>query len=263
MIFFMLMLLSPAKTLDYESPVAVAPASVPTLMTEAAVLIETLRQKSSAEISALMDISPKLADLNQARYRAWSTKPPKGATRAAVLAFNGDVYEGLDARSLDLASLAWAQSHLIILSGLYGVLRPLDALQPYRLEMGTSLTNPRGANLYRYWSDQVTTAITQSEAMQSEASWLLNLASDEYFKVVDAKRVAAPIISPVFQDEKAGRYKVISFYAKRARGLMARYAVEQRVSHPDDLLGFAAEGYAFDAEASAPLKPVFRRAEQS
>ena len=263
MIFFMLMLLSPAKTLDYESPVAVVPASVPPLMSEAAVLIETLRQKSSAEISALMDISPKLADLNRARYQAWSTKPPKGATRAAVLAFNGDVYEGLDARSLDAASLAWAQSHLIILSGLYGVLRPLDALQPYRLEMGTSLTNPRGANLYRYWSDQVTTAITQSEAMQSEASWLLNLASDEYFKAVDAKRLTAPIISPVFQDEKAGRYKVISFYAKRARGLMARYAIEQRVSHLDDLLGFAAEGYAFDAEASAPLKPVFRRAEQS
>jgi len=208
-----------------------------------------------------MDLSDALATLNVARYGAWSRTFSADNSKQAVLAFNGDVYEGLDAGSLSQADLDWAQTHLGILSGLYGILRPLDWMQPYRLEMGTKLPNPRGKDLYAWWGDTLAEHLNQQLAEQGD-NVIVNLASQEYFKAVDRKALSARVVECVFEDYKGGHYKIISFYAKRARGLMARWAIRQRASTPRQLEGFDLEGYAFHPAASSPERLVFRRAAQ-
>lgn len=254
----MLIVLSPAKTLDYDTPPATRLHSQPDFIEHSAELIGTLTALSPAQVSSLMDISDTLAVLNVARYASWSRKFTTKNAKQAVLAFNGDVYEGLDAPSLNEKQLDYAQSHIRILSGLYGMLRPLDLMQPYRLEMGTRLTNPRGKDLYAFWGGLVTDALNHELAGQ-KSRVLVNLASEEYFKVVKPKLLNAQIVTPVFEDWKGGKYKVISFYAKRARGLMARYAAVKGITKPEKLKAFDAEGYAFDAEASTEHGWRFRR----
>ncbi len=217
-----------------------------------------LREKTPAEVAALMSLSDQLATLNVARYAAWRPRFTAGNAKQAVLAFDGDVYGGLDAKSLTPTQLDWAQQHVAILSGLYGVLRPLDWMQPYRLEMGTRLATPRGANLYQFWGSRIAESLNERQAGE-KAPVVVNLASQEYFKSVDRKALRARVIDCVFEDYKAGQYKVISFLAKRARGLMARYAVQHRLASPARLQGFDLEGYAYAAAASGPDRLVFRR----
>lgn len=257
----MLFLLSPAKTLDYTSPVRAATlkkASDPLFSAQAAELIGVLRHKTPAEVAALMDLSDPLAALNVARYGAWQAQATPANSKPALLAFAGDVYDGLAAASLKAADLAWAQQHLVLLSGLYGLLRPLDRLQPYRLEMGTALATARGKDLYAFWGDTVTDWLNQRQA-EDITPVVVNLASVEYARVALRKPLRARVIDCVFEDWKDGRYKVISFFAKRARGLMARHAIEQRLRSPKGLVSFAADGYRHDAGASAPDRLVFRR----
>ncbi len=256
----MLAVLSPAKSLDYESPLTTSRFTEPALMHESAQLIAQLRQYTPADIASLMSLSDKLAGLNVARYAGWQPVSTPENARPALLAFNGDVYSGLAAQDFNDADLDVAQQHLRILSGLYGLLRPLDLLQPYRLEMGTRLANARGKDLYAFWGDIITDHLNQALAEQGD-DLLLNLASDEYFKSVHVKKLSGRVITPVFQDEKNGKYKIISFYAKKARGLMARYLVKNRITQPEQLLNFDAEGFAFCAELSTENKLVFRRPE--
>jgi hypothetical protein len=258
----MLLVLSPAKSLDYETPSKVSRPTTPQFVAQSAELIDILKTKSQAEIAALMDLSDPLAALNVARYGVWSQRFTDSNSKPAVLAFNGDVYEGLDAASLSDDDLQWAQQHLLILSGLYGVLRPLDRMQPYRLEMGTALENPLGKNLYAFWGDTLARHI--NERLRSDPSpVIVNLASQEYFKAVrptaSNRWLEARVIECVFEDWKAGQYKVISFHAKRARGLMARFAIARRALTPQALLAFDLEGYAYAAEASDEQRLVFRR----
>ena len=257
----MLLLLSPAKKLDYDSTLATSLHSEPLFVDEAKGLIDVLKKKSAAEISKLMTLSDSLAQLNVERYAQWSTKFTQKNARPAVLAFNGDVYEGLDAATLSEAQLKWAQDHVAILSGLYGVLRPLDLMQPYRLEMGTKLANSAGKTLYDYWKDTIAPYLNERLAKDKQPI-VVNLASEEYFKSVDVSTLQARVIQCVFQDQKAGAYKVVSFYAKRARGLMARYVIENRINTPEKLTGFNLEGYAFEPAVSSEDKLVFRRPEQ-
>ena len=255
----MLFLLSPAKSLDYETPVPAAlPHTLPAFVEDSTRLIEVLRKESPQSLASLMSISDALAGLNVARYAAWSPHFTAGNARQAVLAFNGDVYEGLQAQNLSTEDLQWAQQHLAILSGLYGVLRPLDWMQPYRLEMGTRLTTEAGANLYQFWGARIAEHLNRQVAADTTPV-VVNLASQEYFKSVDRKVLKARVIECVFEDWKSGTYKIISFHAKRARGLMARYAITQRVTTPRQLEGFDLEGYAFAPQASAPERLVFRR----
>ena len=255
----MLFLLSPAKSLDYDTPLPAGLAhTLPAFMPEAGQLIAVLREKSPQEIASLMSLSDPLAALNVARYAAWRPRPTAANARQAVMAFNGDVYEGLQAHQLSLPDLDWAQQHLAILSGLYGVLRPLDWMQPYRLEMGTRLATQAGANLYQFWGKRIAEHLNQQLAQQATPV-VVNLASQEYFKSVERKTLKARVIECVFEDYKSGQYKIISFYAKRARGLMARYAILQRVTTPRQLEGFNLEGYAFACGASTPERLVFRR----
>lgn len=259
----MLMLLSPAKKLDFDSPVRTTLASTPDFLDEAAALIDVLAPLPAQEIARLMALSDTLAELNAARYREWTTSTDASRARPAALAFNGDVYEGLDAASLSDDQLRWAQAHLAILSGLYGVLRPLDAIQPHRLEMGTRLTNPRGANLYAWWGDRIARHLNglldAQAARQGGERVVINLASVEYFKAVDQRVLDARVVQCVFEDFSNDRWKVISFHAKRARGLMARYAIEQGVSDAEGLKGFDAAGYAWAPEVSGIDRWVFRR----
>lgn len=254
----MLILLSPAKSLDYETPPTTDAHTQPLFAKESAALIEVLQPYTPAELASLMGLSDALATLNVARYAAWRPRFTAANSKQAVLAFNGDVYEGLDAGSLKQADLDWAQTHLGILSGLYGVLRPLDWMQPYRLEMGTRLPNPRGKDLYAWWGDQLAEHLNGRLAGQGD-DVVINLASQEYFKSVKRKALKARVIECVFEDWKAGQWKVISFHAKRARGLMARHAILKRARKPADLLSFDAEGYAHDKAASEPDRLVFRR----
>ena len=257
----MLFLLSPAKTLDYDTPVPAAvarKATDPAFTARAAELIEVLRPKTPAEVASLMDLSDKLAVLNVGRYAAWRPEAGTDHGKPAVLAFNGDVYEGLDANSLSVADLAWAQDHLVILSGLYGVLRPLDRLQPYRLEMGTALANPRGKDLYAFWGDALAHHLDQRLAAEANPV-IVNLASQEYAKAALRPTLQARVVDCQFEDWKGGAYKIISFHAKRARGLMARWAITHRARTPASLRAFDAEGYAFDANASTARRLVFRR----
>ncbi len=254
----MLIVLSPAKTLDYDTPATTDAHTLPDFIDHSAELIDVLIQLSPAQIGSLMQISDALAVLNVGRYASWSRKFSKENAKQAILAFNGDVYDGFDAPSLTAKQLDVAQSRIRILSGLYGVLRPLDLMQPYRLEMGTRLTNPRGKDLYAFWGDRVTEALNQVLTEQ-KAKALVNLASEEYFKAVKPRLLKVPIITPIFEDWKGGKYKVISFYAKRARGMMARYAVKNGIRQPEKLKEFDAEGYAFDAAASSEDVWFFRR----
>ncbi len=254
----MLYLLSPAKSLDYESPVADLPHTAPRFVQASAQLIDVLRQKTPQEIARLMDLSDKLAALNAARYEAWSTRFTAKNSRQAVLAFDGDVYDGLAARTLSAADLDWAQRHLAILSGLYGVLRPLDRMQPYRLEMGTALPVGEAGNLYQFWGTRIADCLNQQLAGEM-APVVVNLASQEYFKAVDRRALKARVIACVFEDWKGGQYNIISLFAKKARGLMARWAITHRIDAPGKLEGFDLEGYAFDDAASKPDRLVFRR----
>lgn len=254
----MLFLLSPAKKLDYDTPVHIEQHTQPLFVKQAAGLIKVLKKLSASEVSELMSLSPALAELNVNRYGAWTTTFTQHNARQAVLAFNGDVYEGLQAGSLSAARLEWAQEHVAILSGLYGVLRPLDLMQPYRLEMGTRLETPKGKNLYEYWGSTIADYLNERLADQKNPI-VVNLASEEYFKSVDKKVLKARVVQCVFQDWKNDAWKVISFHAKRARGLMARYAIEHKVAKLEGLQKFEAEGYAYDASASSADKLVFRR----
>jgi hypothetical protein len=257
----MLYLLSPAKSLDYETPVP-APvrrrATDPLFVDEAAELMAVLQRKTPAEVATLMDLSDKLALLNVGRYAAWQPQADASNSKPAVLAFDGDVYDGLQARTLKAADLDWAQQHLVILSGLYGVLRPLDRLQPYRLEMGTALRTPAGKDLYAFWGDRIAQHLNERLATQ-RSRVVVNLASQEYARAALRPALAARVIDCVFEDWKDGRWKIISFFAKRARGLMARWAIEHRVDSPGKLAQFQGDGYACDAGASEPDRLVFRR----
>lgn len=254
----MILLLSPAKRLDYESPLPKVSVTQPRLLDESERLIRRLRELSPAEIASLMSLSDPLAALNHARYAEWHRPFDTTNARPAVLAFAGDVYEGLDAAHLPPAALKWLQSHVRILSGLYGLLRPLDLMQAYRLEMGTKLANEQGRDLYAFWDDRIT-ALLNEDLRAGKASVVVNLASEEYFKSVRPAQLDRQVIQPVFEEWKGGRYKIVSFFAKRARGLMARYAAENRLSSVDKLKAFDLEGYCFAAEASDESTWVFRR----
>lgn len=254
----MLMVLSPAKTLDYTTPPHTPRHSQPDFLDDSQQLINVLREKSPADIARLMSISDALATLNVGRYHDWTPDFTPANAKQAVLAFMGDVYEGLDAASLNEAQLDYLQNHLRILSGLYGLLRPLDLMQPYRLEMGTRLPNPRGANLYAFWGDRITDALNHLLEQQDHPA-LINLASDEYFKSVKTARLNGRLITPVFQDYKNGQYKIISFYAKQARGLMARWAALHGVETPEALQDFTLGGYQFVQAESDQQRWVFRR----
>ncbi len=258
----MLFLLSPAKTLDYETPVPAAlrrKASEPDFTDRAAELIAVLRQKTPAQVAALMELSDKLAALNVARYGAWQTQATPANSKPALLAFAGDVYEGLDARTLKTADLSWAQRHLVILSGLYGALRPLDRLQPYRLEMGTALATQAGKDLYAWWGDTVAEHLNQRQA-DEPAPVVVNLASVEYARVALRPSLRARVVECVFEEVSDGKPRIIGFFAKKARGLMARYVVQHRVRSVRQLEAFDAEGYALDRAASSRDRLVFRRA---
>jgi hypothetical protein len=254
----MLFLLSPAKALDYDTPAGHVPHSQPLFVKQAAELIGVMREKSPQQIASLMKLSDALSGLNAARYEAWSPTFTASNSKQAALAFNGDAYQGLDAKTLDDSQLAWAQNHLCILSGLYGVLRPLDWMQPYRLEMGTALATARGKNLYQFWGAQIADYLN-ARAAAEVSPVIVNLASEEYFKAVDRKALKARVVACVFEEFRGDKYKIISFTAKRARGLMARYAIENSLTTVDMLKGFEAEGYGFDAAASALDRLVFRR----
>lgn len=257
----MLIVLSPAKSLDYETPPTTDKHTLPIFIGESAKLISELKKLSLQEVAELMDLSDKLAALNVARFGEWSkTFTPKNS-KQAILAFNGDVYEGFDARTLNKKSLDYAQDHVRVLSGLYGVLKPLDLMQAYRLEMGAPFKNKVGKDLYAFWGEKITQAI-KAELDEHKHQTLINLASDEYFKSVKTAQLAYPVIAPVFQDEKAGKYKIISFYAKRARGLMTRFIVDNRIDQAEGLKDFNLEGYRYAAKESTIEKPVFRRKEQ-
>lgn len=258
----MLFLLSPAKALDFDTPLPPALAELPFTRAhftpQARELTALLKELSPQQVAGLMGLSDALAALNVARYQAFWARATERNARAAVLAFNGDVYGGFDARSLQPDDLLWAQQHLCILSGLYGVLRPLDLMQAYRLEMGTRLATPLGTTLYRYWGRRIADELNRRQKPGGDAV-VVNLASQEYFKSVDLKALRAPVLECVFQEERGGQYQVVSFNAKRARGLMARFATLQRVVRIEQLQGFDLEGYAFDAAASGPWRYVFRR----
>ncbi|MGO2303133.1 MAG: peroxide stress protein YaaA [Providencia sp.] len=257
----MLITLSPAKTLDYESPLATHKFTQPELLTESEQLIKVCRKLAPADIASLMKISDKLAGLNAARFGEWQTNFTPENARQAILAFKGDVYTGMQAETFSVADFDFAQKHLRILSGLYGLLRPLDLMQPYRLEMGIRLKNTRGKDLYEFWGDIITNQLNQSLVDQGDQI-LVNLASDEYFKSINSKKLDGTIIKPVFLDEKNGKYKVISFYAKKARGLMSRFIIQNKLTKTEQLSDFNLEGYQFDESQSKGNELVFTRTEQ-
>ncbi|WP_241623600.1 peroxide stress protein YaaA [Rosenbergiella epipactidis] len=256
----MLMLISPAKTLDYESPVPVSDYTQPELLNASQQLINIAKKLSPAEIASLMKISDKLSHLNADRFNQWSTPFSPDNARQALFAFKGDVYTGLQADQLSPDAIDFAQQHLRMLSGLYGVLRPLDLMQPYRLEMGIKLANPAGKDLYAFWGETITQQLNQHIEAQNE-KWVINLASDEYFKAVDPTKLKAKLIKPVFLDEKNGKFKVISFYAKKARGMMCRFIIENKITQPEKLTEFDKEGYFYDAQRSTENEWVFCRNE--
>lgn len=257
----MLVVISPAKNLDYESALPVSTYSQPRLLDHAQVLADRCKELSPAELSSLMGISDKLAGLNAARFAEWQQPFTPENARPAVFAFDGDVYTGLSAEKLDDEALAYGQDHLRILSGLYGVLRPLDLMQAYRLEMGSKLDTERGKNLYEFWGEVITDTLNKDLAA-IDSKTLINLASNEYFGSVQKKNLDARIVTPVFKDEKKGEYKVISFWAKKARGLMARFILNERPEQVSDLRAFKAAGYRYSEKLSHDDQLVFCRAEQ-
>ncbi len=257
----MLIVVSPAKTLDFDTPPVIADFTRPELLEHSAELIERARRLTPAEIGRLMGISDKLSGLNAARFADWQPDFTPANAKQALLAFKGDVYTGLDAESLSPDDFAFAQLHLRMLSGLYGLLRPLDLMQAYRLEMGTKLDNERGKDLYQFWGDIITDKLNEALAAQGD-SVLINLASNEYFKAVKPRKLDGQIITPVFKDCKKGQYKIISFYAKKARGMMARYIIEQRLTEVSQLTAFDTAGYYFVEVESTATELVFKREEQ-
>ena len=258
----MLFVVSPAKNLDYDSAAPIDDYTQPELLDESAALVKVCRQFSPHELSELMGISDKLAGLNAARFSEWRTPFSTSKAKQAVFAFNGDVYTGLDAASLSEEDWEYGQKHMRILSGLYGVLKPLDLMMPYRLEMGTKLKTSRGKDLYSFWGDTITQKLNQAlEHLHTDT--LINLASNEYFKAVKTDSLHANVVTPVFKDTKNGKLKVISFYAKKARGLMARYIIEKKPNSVADLQSFDEAGYSFNAELSNDKELVFCRDEIS
>ena len=254
----MLIVISPAKTLDYDSPARTKTATTPDYLEYSQQLIDVLRQYSALDISELMKTSMKISELNFERYHDWKTPFTATNAKQAVLAFKGDVYTGLDAESFKAADFKFAQDHLRILSGLYGLLRPLDLMQPYRLEMGTKLNNSKGKNLYEFWGEVITEGLNkQLKKLKSE--YLINLASNEYFKSVKPKVLKAQIITPEFKDYKGGEYKMIGIYAKKARGTMSRYIIQNQLDHPDQIKEFDLDGYKFSKKNSTANKWVFTR----
>lgn len=256
----MLMIISPAKTLDYESPLATETHTQPDFLDDACELVDQLKELEPHQICNLMDISDKLGQLNAERFQNWHTPFTPDNARQAVLAFKGDVYTGLDAESFSEDDFQFAQKHLRILSGLYGLLKPLDLMQPYRLEMGTKFENTRGKDLYAFWGSKITEALNQQLAEDDQV--LVNLASNEYFKSVKKRELDARLITPQFKDWKNGKYKMISFYAKKARGLMCRYAIQNQINKAEDLKGFNLDGYYFSEDQSDNNNWVFLRDEQ-
>ena len=262
----MLTVISPAKTLDYETPSHTEQHSLPRFLEHSNELIGVLDQLSVQGVADLMKLSDKLASLNVARYNSWPANLTTENAKQAILAFKGDVYSGLDASSLSSNQLSYAQQHLRILSGLYGVLRPLDLMYPYRLEMGTKLDNPRGTNLYQFWDNRLTASLNDelNEELNNERNkenkpTVVNLASNEYFKAIKPKMLNARLITPVFKDWKSGQYKIISFYAKKARGLMARYIIDNKINEPEALKAFDYEGYRYAESMSEGNTWVFIR----
>ena len=258
----MFFVLSPAKNLNEKDPSPVSSFTLPDLLPEAEILMQELRQLAPQQIAELMHVSDKIALLNAERNAAWHTPFTPENAKQAVFMFNGDVYEGIAANTLKPEQIDYLQQHVRLLSGLYGVLRPLDLMQPYRLEMGTAFANSRGKNLYEFWGDKITDLLNQT-LKQADSDVLINLASQEYFKSVNTKKLNARLITPIFKDEKNGKYKIISFYAKRARGLMVRYAAEHGITDPEMLKNFDYEGYSFNEAASNEAEWVFMREEQS
>lgn len=254
----MLIVISPAKKLDYDTPAKTKKSTMPDFLDDSAELISVLRKYSAMDLAELMHLSMNLAELNFDRYYQWKKDYGTDEAKQCLLAFKGDVYAGMDAESFSAKDLDFAQSHLRILSGLYGLLRPLDLMMPYRLEMGTKLENERGKNLYEFWGDTITNTINKQLKAQKD-DILINLASNEYFKSVKPKQVEGRIITPQFKENKNGSYKMIGIYAKKARGLMSRFILLNRLKKPEDIKAFDYEGYQFNEELSKGDQWVFTR----
>jgi cytoplasmic iron level regulating protein YaaA (DUF328/UPF0246 family) len=257
----LLIVLSPAKRLDFSEADPALPASTRRFVEDTASLATTTKRQTRADLRRLMSISDKLAELNQARFKAFDPEDTGTGVQAAF-AFAGDVYEGLKARELDSAALAFAQDHIRILSGFYGLLRPLDRIQPYRLEMGTRLKTRRGSSLYDFWGDRISQCLNADAEGQIDPS-LINLASQEYFGAIDAKALKLQVITPHFREEKDGESRIISFFAKKARGTMARFVIDERIETPGDLKAFDRDGYRFDKTASTDTDWIFTRSGNS
>ena len=257
----MITVISPAKTLDFSEQQFTKKATTPDFLDRSHSLVEQLRAKPASQLSKLMGISPKLAELNHQRFQEWSPPFTRDNSKQALLAFKGDVYTGFDCEQWEPDDFNFAQKHLRILSGLYGLLRPLDLIQPYRLEMGTRLKNAQGKDLYEFWGDTITEAL-RAAARKSRSKCLVNLASNEYFSSVHPDAIGVPVVTPVFKDSKNGKYKIISFWAKKARGMMSNFIVRNRITNPADLRGFDIAGYYFDENSSSDDTFVFLREEQ-
>ncbi|CAG9296029.1 peroxide stress protein YaaA [Celerinatantimonas diazotrophica] len=254
----MLAVISPAKSLDFKTSAPKREYTQPMLLEHSQILADRAKQLTPAQIASLMKISDKLAGLNAARFTQWQTPFVEPQAKASIYAFTGDVYTGVDALSLDESATQWLNEHLRILSGLYGVLRPFDLMMPYRLEMGIKLDNSRGKDLYAFWGNIITDLLNEV-IREQQAEYLINLASNEYFKSVNVQHLTVPVISPVFKDFKNGQYKIISFYAKKARGMMVRYMAENQLKTPNELLQFDVDGYRYCPDESTELTPVFKR----
>ncbi len=254
----MLIVISPAKTLDYDTPAKTKRFTEPAYLEDSQLLIDRARQWSALDIAELMQVSMKIAELNHERFAEWHTPFSAENAKQAVLAFKGDVYTGLEAESFSADDFAFAQKHLRILSGLYGLLRPLDLMQPYRLEMGRKVDTERGKNLYEFWGGKITEALNQQlKALKSP--YLINLASNEYFKAVKPKQLDGEVITPEFKDWKNGQYKMMGVYAKKARGQLSRFVIQNKLTNPEDMKDFAVDGYGFNEEMSSGNKWVFTR----
>ena len=256
----MLLLISPAKTLDFDTPAPTADFTQADFLKQSKQLIRELRALAPHDISQLMSISDKLGTLNFDRFAQWKTPFKPGNAKQALFAFQGDVYTGMQAETFSVDDIQFAQQHLRILSGLYGLLRPLDLMQAYRLEMGTSFTNSRGKNLYEFWGDSITKALNK-QLTQLDSRVIINLASHEYFSAVKPKLLKAEIITPIFKDKKNGEYKIISFFAKKARGMMSAYIIQNRITEPETIKRFSVAGYGFVPELSREREWVFTREE--
>ena len=255
----MLAVLSPSKTLDFETSLHVKTYTLPELLEEAEMLVTKLKRISSKKLSSLMGISAKLAEMNHVRYQQWSVPFTPENAKPAVFAFKGDVYEGLGAESFTAKDHRFSQKHLRILSGLYGVLRPLDLIQPYRLEMGAPFATRRGKNLYAFWGDRITVLLSQEFASHKGDRVLLNLASNEYFKAVSAKNLTVRVLATSFKEKKGDEYQMNTFFAKKARGMMAAFVVKNQLTKIDDLKAFKEDGYRFNKKLSTNQQWVFTR----